>query len=448
VLLLVLPALAGPGRGNSGAQLPHSCSLPVDFEAVLINAAFTDRLYGGPLRLPSAESIEDISGHISDMYLPVELLPDAYSLLLEVESGYECLDTPDCEYNTFFVTYDIDGRRYTAHSFFREAQSEPGEYAAVVIPGSGQNQSSAIYSNDPYNYHYNVAELLHNDWDMYVCVKPNEDFLAIYNGPGKLNYEYIVSYLINLGGSYSGKYLVDTLAMVKHLRAKYDKVVVIGISQGGQTTLYNALQSNPDGAIIASGFSALHERLVRAGLGQVIIPGMMDYLANDKIFEGIQNTDTEYLFSWGWRESGTYGIDARVGCTRDFLAPLLNTTSVIHGEGHVFPESAVTWFLQYIATFPGAAAAEHTLFQNVPNPFVMDTQISFWMRKEAHARLQVFDAKGRLVRVLVDEVLKPMRYVEVWDGTDSDGRRLPSGTYFCRLELPGWSSVKKMTLVR
>jgi hypothetical protein len=88
------------------------------------------------------------------------------------------------------------------------------------------------------------------------------------------------------------------------------------------------------------------------------------------------------------------------------------------------------------------------LFQNAPNPFLSATHIAFSLQKEGQVRLKVFDATGRLVRALVDEVRGPDRYVEQWDGRDGSGRRLASGTYFYTLETPGWSDSKKMTLAR
>ena len=63
-------------------------------------------------------------------------------------------------------------------------------------------------------------------------------------------------------------------------------------------------------------------------------------------------------------------------------------------------------------------------------------------------RLRVFDAKGRLVRVLVDEVREPNHYVDQWDGKGDNGRPVSAGTYFYTLDMPGWRTSKKMTLAR
>lgn len=45
----------------------------------------------------------------------------------------------------------------------------------------------------------------------------------------------------------------------------------------------------------------------------------------------------------------------------------------------------------------------------------------------------VFDLAGRLVRTLVDESRSQGSYEVVWDGRDSTGREVGSGTYLARL---------------
>lgn len=102
-----------------------------------------------------------------------------------------------------------------------------------------------------------------------------------------------------------------------------------------------------------------------------------------------------------------------------------------------------------IAGTPGERPhSTDALFQNTPNPFPSSTRIGFSIKEAGHVRLRVFDAEGRLVRVLVNEERRPDRYVEMWDGRSAAGASLPSGTYFYVLELPGFSDSKKMTLTR
>jgi hypothetical protein len=102
-----------------------------------------------------------------------------------------------------------------------------------------------------------------------------------------------------------------------------------------------------------------------------------------------------------------------------------------------------------ILDVPGSGRGQvNALFQNAPNPFVSSTRIAFSITKAGHVRLTVFDASGRLLRVLADEERRPDSYVEVWDGKDGNGRKVPAGAYFYSLEAPGWKASRKMTLAR
>jgi len=59
------------------------------------------------------------------------------------------------------------------------------------------------------------------------------------------------------------------------------------------------------------------------------------------------------------------------------------------------------------------------LSQSQPNPFVAErgpTAIGFALDERAHAKLCVFDATGRLVRVLVDAPLDAGPHAVWWDG--------------------------------
>jgi flagellar hook assembly protein FlgD len=49
-------------------------------------------------------------------------------------------------------------------------------------------------------------------------------------------------------------------------------------------------------------------------------------------------------------------------------------------------------------------------------------------------RLGVFDAAGRLVRVLVDDRLARGAHTVVWNGRDKNAATVSPGVYFLRLE--------------
>ncbi|MCC7144589.1 MAG: T9SS type A sorting domain-containing protein, partial [Candidatus Eisenbacteria bacterium] len=62
-------------------------------------------------------------------------------------------------------------------------------------------------------------------------------------------------------------------------------------------------------------------------------------------------------------------------------------------------------------------------------------------------RAEVFDASGRLVRVLVDGVLNTGRHEQGWDRRDQSGVRVPAGIYFVRLDAGGKGSRQKVVVL-
>jgi YVTN family beta-propeller protein len=94
-------------------------------------------------------------------------------------------------------------------------------------------------------------------------------------------------------------------------------------------------------------------------------------------------------------------------------------------------------------------ALDNALYQNRPNSFNPRTTISFSIAKDGRTRLAVYNLAGRLVDVIVDEVLRADTHEYTWDGKDRSGRSVASGVYVYRLQAPdGFVAAKKMTLVR
>ncbi|MFQ5510981.1 MAG: T9SS type A sorting domain-containing protein [Candidatus Krumholzibacteriia bacterium] len=88
------------------------------------------------------------------------------------------------------------------------------------------------------------------------------------------------------------------------------------------------------------------------------------------------------------------------------------------------------------------------LGQNYPNPFNPVTSIPYSVERAGHVRAGVYDARGRLVRVLVDEVLIAGQYQTTWNGVDTASRAVPSGVYFVRLEVSGRAYARKLVLLK
>jgi len=88
---------------------------------------------------------------------------------------------------------------------------------------------------------------------------------------------------------------------------------------------------------------------------------------------------------------------------------------------------------------------------NYPNPFNPITTIPYRVPGVGPipVSLKIFDIRGQLVRTLLEDVLEPGFYCEVWNGRTDGGKVVGSGIYFCRLELNSQhKSTKKLTLVK
>ncbi len=84
----------------------------------------------------------------------------------------------------------------------------------------------------------------------------------------------------------------------------------------------------------------------------------------------------------------------------------------------------------------------------VPNPFNPTTKLAFETARSGPVRLRVFDAAGRLVITLVDEVLEAGEHQAVWDGRDGRGRSVAAGVYLYQMESHGFTTTRRMTLVK
>jgi hypothetical protein len=86
---------------------------------------------------------------------------------------------------------------------------------------------------------------------------------------------------------------------------------------------------------------------------------------------------------------------------------------------------------------------EFVLEQNYPNPFNPSTKIKFSMPKSSFVTLEVFNALGEKVDVLVSGELQGGNYEFSFDA-----KGLTSGIYFYQLRTKGFVQTKKMLLVK
>jgi hypothetical protein len=99
----------------------------------------------------------------------------------------------------------------------------------------------------------------------------------------------------------------------------------------------------------------------------------------------------------------------------------------------------------------------YILYQNFPNPFNPSTKIGYKLKERAYVKLYVYDIKGELVAVLVNQTQEAGYYeIEFNAGVSHSGevRNLSSGVYIYQIflnndnRIPIFTDVKKMIYVK
>jgi len=89
-----------------------------------------------------------------------------------------------------------------------------------------------------------------------------------------------------------------------------------------------------------------------------------------------------------------------------------------------------------------------TLDQNSPNPFKLQTVISFHLPMDTRVKLGIYDIRGRSVAVLLDGI-RPAGANQIgWDGRNNRGESVSSGVYLYRLESEKHILTRKMMMIK
>jgi hypothetical protein len=100
-------------------------------------------------------------------------------------------------------------------------------------------------------------------------------------------------------------------------------------------------------------------------------------------------------------------------------------------------------YSQTVEVTAATAPKEFALTQNYPNPFNPTTAIGYQLSANSFTTLKIYDAIGREVATLVNEVKEAGSYSAQFDGT-----KLSSGLYFYKLTTNQFSSIRKMLLLK
>jgi hypothetical protein len=94
-----------------------------------------------------------------------------------------------------------------------------------------------------------------------------------------------------------------------------------------------------------------------------------------------------------------------------------------------------------------AAPLSFRMYPASPNPVAARTVVAFDLPEPNSVRAALYDASGRLVRILADERLPAGKHQRAWDRRDGSGHPVPAGIYFLRLDAGAHLSHQKIVVV-
>jgi flagellar hook capping protein FlgD len=112
--------------------------------------------------------------------------------------------------------------------------------------------------------------------------------------------------------------------------------------------------------------------------------------------------------------------------------------------------SPITWsgswsgYLESVSLSAVETTPEKFAFEAFPNPSSSRVVLQFRLERDGKTALSIFDAKGRKIRSLADQVRAAGWNAIEWDGKDDRGRAVRAGTYFARLEAAEGQKTEKV----
>jgi hypothetical protein len=244
--------------------------------------------------------------------------------------------------------------------------------AILIFPGSGANESFHIAHNEPTDYHNLNCFIKNKDLeygDVYIIVKPNEDFRSFWKNIGdntynKLDYDVMGPYTDFMGKNWAANLYIELLAQIKYLQSKYKKVIVTGLSNGGFPVLVCGLEAGVNGINCASGIS------VTSYLGFPVpnnenpyFGGLFDYYALDSLKKMIYQSGTRVLFSYGSGDCCTNAYEHQTHALQDTLNTLpatCNAEFFYDFSWHTFPCNGLDSFYTKVIKSPNVEIEPET----------------------------------------------------------------------------------------
>jgi hypothetical protein len=135
--------------------------------------------------------------------------------------------------------------------------------------------------------------------------------------------------------------------------------------------------------------------------------------------------------------------------TGEYVDLAFTTPPVPAGMERSFVLASKGYYLAWYGHPDAGRPLEFGLNGNYPNPFNPSTTIRYSLASDAVVALDIFNILGQHVRTLVSGQLMPAgAYEATWDGRDSQGNVVGSGTYMYRLIAGDFTETRKMIMLK
>ena len=98
------------------------------------------------------------------------------------------------------------------------------------------------------------------------------------------------------------------------------------------------------------------------------------------------------------------------------------------------------------------AVHDFKLLNNYPNPFNATTKIEYQLGRSAMVRLEIYNLQGKKIRILEARERSAGQYSVFWDGRNTNGLSVGSGTYIYKLNIisgeNSYSLSRKMVMIK
>ena len=101
-----------------------------------------------------------------------------------------------------------------------------------------------------------------------------------------------------------------------------------------------------------------------------------------------------------------------------------------------------------VSVFGDGIARRFDLALPRPNPSRGETTVDFELGQPARVVLDVFDAKGRMVKRIADARFTAGHHASLWRGDDEAGHALGSGVYYIRMQSGGVYTTRRTVRIR